>query len=60
MLTEKDFHGPNLGYILELYERYQDDPDSVDESTRRLFSQWTPTAPPPTAPLAAPQVSGQL
>ena len=38
----RKFHGPNLGYILELYDRFQDDPDSVDESTRRLFRHWKP------------------
>ncbi len=44
MNLEHEFFGPNYGYILELYDRYQRDPDSVDESARRLFSQWTPTA----------------
>ena len=44
MNLEHEFFGPNYGYILELYDRYQRDPDSVDESTRRLFSQWTPPA----------------
>jgi 2-oxoglutarate dehydrogenase E1 component len=43
MSSDRDFHGPNLGYILELYERFRDDPDSVDESTRELFQRWTPT-----------------
>ena len=43
MSLEKEFHGPNLGYILELYERYRDDPNAVDEATRRLFEQWSPT-----------------
>jgi 2-oxoglutarate dehydrogenase E1 component len=43
MSLENEFHGPNLGYILELYERYQDDPDAVDETTRKLFEQWSPT-----------------
>ncbi len=42
MNLEHEFFGPNYGYILELYERYQKDPNSVDEATRRLFSQWTP------------------
>lgn len=37
-----DFHGPNAGYILELYERYQRDPDSVDAATQAYFKQWTP------------------
>jgi 2-oxoglutarate dehydrogenase E1 component len=43
MSLEKEFHGPNLGYILELYERYRDDPSSVDEATRKLFEAWSPT-----------------
>ncbi len=44
MNFEREFPGPNYGYILELYDRYQKNPDAVDESTRRLFSQWTPPA----------------
>ncbi|HSH05846.1 MAG TPA: 2-oxoglutarate dehydrogenase E1 component [Anaerolineae bacterium] len=36
------FHGPNAGYILELYEKYEADPNSVDAETRALFSNWTP------------------
>ena len=42
MPLENEFHGPNLAYILELYERYRDDPNAVDEATRKLFEQWTP------------------
>ncbi len=45
MTSNRDFHGPNLGYLLELYDRFQDDPDSVDDATRRLFQRWTPTPP---------------
>jgi 2-oxoglutarate dehydrogenase E1 component len=37
-----DFHGPNAGYVLELYERYRQNPQSVDEATRAFFSRWTP------------------
>ncbi|MCI0575655.1 MAG: 2-oxoglutarate dehydrogenase E1 component [Chloroflexi bacterium] len=37
-----DFHGPNAGYVLELYERYRQNPNAVDEATRRYFQQWTP------------------
>lgn len=48
-----EFHGPNLGYILELYEQYRRDPAAVDEATRRLFAQWSP-ADGPTS-----QVTGQ-
>ncbi|MCB0212232.1 MAG: 2-oxoglutarate dehydrogenase E1 component [Anaerolineae bacterium] len=50
-----DFHGPNAGYILELYERYQQDPNSVDPETRAYFKDWTPStngAPAATAAMA--------
>jgi len=40
--TETQFYGPNLGYVLELYERYREDPGSVDERTRRFFETWGP------------------
>lgn len=35
-------HGPNLGWALELYERYQTDPQSVDDQTRALFERLGP------------------
>lgn len=38
----RDFHGPNAAYVLELYERFQRDPLSVDEKTRKFFTDWTP------------------
>ena len=44
-LTESQFYGPNLGYVLELYERYREDPDSVDERTRSFFEGWRPPEP---------------
>jgi 2-oxoglutarate dehydrogenase E1 component len=40
-----DFHGPNAGYILELYDRYRADPEAVDAATRAYFADgWTPPA----------------
>jgi len=36
------FTGANAGYVYELFERYQRDPSSVDEATRRAFATWTP------------------
>jgi len=36
------FYGPNLGYVLELHERFKEDPESVDEQTRNFFEQWGP------------------
>ncbi len=44
------FHGPNAGYMLELYERYRADPTSVDAETRRFFD----TMPAPAESAAAP------
>jgi 2-oxoglutarate dehydrogenase E1 component len=44
MTNGRDFHGPNLGYILELYDRYQQNPDAVDAATRAYFKHWTPPA----------------
>ncbi|MGE0359339.1 MAG: 2-oxoglutarate dehydrogenase E1 component [Vicinamibacterales bacterium] len=48
------FTGANAGYVLELFERYQRDPASVDDATRAAFRDWTPpqdaaAAPPATA-----------
>ena len=42
MTLTSEFHGPNLAYILDLYEQYRQDPGSVDEATRRLFEAWSP------------------
>jgi 2-oxoglutarate dehydrogenase E1 component len=38
------FTGANAGYVLELYERFQRDPASVDDATRAAFRDWTPPA----------------
>src|SRR5688572_27294181 len=40
----EQFPGVNAGYVLELYERYRQDPGSVDADTRRAFESWTPSA----------------
>jgi 2-oxoglutarate dehydrogenase E1 component len=42
MNPREAFYGPNVGYALELYERYLADPDSVDPSTRAFFRQLGP------------------
>lgn len=34
------FYGPNLGYAMELYEKYLEDPASVDEEMRIYFETW--------------------
>ncbi|HKH38476.1 MAG TPA: hypothetical protein VKA82_15055, partial [Rubrobacter sp.] len=40
--TENQFFGPNLGYVLELYENYKENPDSVDGRTKEFFESWSP------------------
>ncbi len=50
------FYGPNAGYVLELYERYQQNPASVDPTTRAFFEQWSPDGGIPAQTLAAPTV----
>lgn len=42
MAPKFDFHGPNAGYVLELYDRYLKSPESVDPITRRFFQHWSP------------------
>src|SRR4051812_28264389 len=40
----QDFSGLNRGYVLEAFERYRQNPASVDPETRALFETWTPPA----------------
>jgi 2-oxoglutarate dehydrogenase E1 component len=47
-----EFHGPNAGFVVELYERYRRDPESVDAEARELFGRWTPPDGTPAAPTA--------
>ena len=42
MQNLKSFYGPNAGYVLELYERYQQNPELVDAATRAIFESWAP------------------
>jgi len=39
-----EFHGPNAGYVLELYDRFRANPNSVDPATRAAFERWQPPA----------------
>ena len=43
------FTGINRGYVLELYERFRNDPASVDPASRAIFEQWTPPQETPAA-----------
>jgi 2-oxoglutarate dehydrogenase E1 component len=44
MYDLKAFYGPNAGYVLELYDRYRQNPASVDNATRAIFDMWSPDA----------------
>ncbi len=39
------FYGPNAGYVLDLYERYKQNPAAVDDATRAIFATWSPELP---------------
>ncbi|MBM7647739.1 2-oxoglutarate dehydrogenase E1 component [Bacillus ectoiniformans] len=34
------FFGPNLGYVMEVYEQYVQDPEQVDPELKQMFDQW--------------------
>jgi 2-oxoglutarate dehydrogenase E1 component len=36
------FHGPNLGYVMEMYEKFLENPESVDPELRKMFEQYGP------------------
>ena len=42
MTLEKDFHGPNLAYVLDLYDQFRNDPEAVDLNTRKYFEELKP------------------
>ncbi len=44
----------NAGFVLELYERFRKDPESVDPATRAAFARWTPTESSETPDASAP------
>ena len=52
-MTLDQFTGINAGYILELYERFQADPSSVDPATRQLFERWQPSESPAPTPVTS-------
>lgn len=47
------FHGSNAGYVWELYEKYLQDPQLVDERTRAYFAQNPPPLLDDPAPVLA-------
>src|SRR5262249_21382139 len=47
-----EFGDLNRGYVLELYERFRNDPGSVDPESRAIFDRWTPPASEDAGPVA--------
>jgi len=41
-MTLGPFGGVNAGYVVELYERFRQNPESVDPATREVFESWIP------------------
>ncbi|MBA2244614.1 MAG: 2-oxoglutarate dehydrogenase E1 component, partial [Gemmatimonadetes bacterium] len=54
MADLREFHGPNAGYVLDLYERYREDPATLDAQWRSFFESFTPPAAGDGAEAAAP------
>jgi 2-oxoglutarate dehydrogenase E1 component len=60
MIELDSFYGPNAGYVLELYERYRQNPTSVDPDTRAIFENWSPPSlETPSSPATAVQTAAQ-
>ncbi|MHA7139195.1 2-oxoglutarate dehydrogenase E1 component [Rossellomorea arthrocnemi] len=38
----QSFYGPNLGYVMEVYEQFLEDPTDVDPELKELFEHWGP------------------
>lgn len=38
----QNFSGPNLAYLMDIYELYKQDPEKVEEELRNLFEKWGP------------------
>lgn len=38
----KNFTGPNLAYLMDVYEQYLMEPESIDPELKSLFDQWGP------------------
>ncbi len=36
----REFHGPNAGFVLELYDRFRQRPDAADMATRTFLLSY--------------------
>ncbi len=48
------FFGPNAGYVLDLYDQYLADPNSVDPDSRAFFESFSPESIDVVTPASAP------
>ena len=55
-MKPEPIQGVNLGYVVELYERYRENPESVDPATRAVFETWRPIDADEPGEPAAPQL----
>jgi 2-oxoglutarate dehydrogenase E1 component len=51
MTSLEEYFGPNAGYVADLFDRYQDDPGSVDAETRAIFAAWKSAPAPASKPI---------
>jgi 2-oxoglutarate dehydrogenase E1 component len=58
MAELREFTGPNAAYVLDLYDRFQRDPASVDEGWRSFLSSLTPADVQQLESAAAPASAG--
>jgi 2-oxoglutarate dehydrogenase E1 component len=42
--AQRSFIGPNVGYVLELFDLFRRDAGRLDPATRAFFASWTPPA----------------
>jgi 2-oxoglutarate dehydrogenase E1 component len=52
-----EFPGPNAAYVLQLYDRYRQNPESVDAATRAYFENRA--IPAELIPEAAPELAAE-
>ena len=52
MYDLETFYGPNAGYVLDLYERYKENPAAVDADTRTIFDAWSQNGGAPSVQVA--------
>ncbi|CAM3590264.1 2-oxoglutarate dehydrogenase E1 component [Marinicrinis lubricantis] len=55
-----NYYGPNLGYIQEQYEKFANDPESVEPAFRELFARYGQPSSPEAAGSSQPQTYAEV